>query len=97
MESFTATELEWQDILGCLPLLTHPTIRDEVIMRLVKMVMDQATGNPDNEITLELDDAGAVAVRRARHMSERADGPSDEAAAAIAEAEAIIREHQKRA
>jgi hypothetical protein len=96
MESFTYSELEWHDILGCLPLLVNPTIREEVVGPLVDRVVAMRSGDPDALLTLELDDASSVAVHRARHMCLSAELPSEEAMAAIAEAEAIIREHQQR-
>lgn len=96
MERFTYAEAEWQEIVDCLGLLAHPVIRDEVIRHIADAFSALASGVPDAPLTLELDDAGAVAVHRARHLAASADRPSDNALAAIAEAEQIIREHQRR-
>ncbi|MFM9108158.1 MAG: hypothetical protein ACKOWF_15830 [Chloroflexota bacterium] len=96
MERFTFAEADWQEILVLLGTLAHPAIRPEVISRVADAVAAIATRVPDAPLTLELDDAGAVAVHRARHQATLAERPSENAVAAIAEAEQIIREHQRR-
>ncbi|MGI9253436.1 MAG: hypothetical protein ACR2J8_06805 [Thermomicrobiales bacterium] len=95
MEEFTATRREWQALLAVMPSLANPSIRPAVIDRIVELL-----GNDDaaagDDVTLSLDDACAVAVHRARHLLSRENARTEEASLAIAEAEAIIRDHQRR-
>jgi hypothetical protein len=96
VERLTATYAEWQAIVDAMPSLAHPSIRPAVIAGIAAQLAEQAGDRDDEPITLSLDDAGAVAVHRARHLLSANAGRTDAAVSAIAEAEAIIREHQRR-
>ena len=96
MERLTATCEEWHAIIEALASLSHPSIRQSVQDGIAERLAEHPCSEPHASVTLELDDAGAVAVHRARHQASGDARRSDEANSAIAAAESIIREHQQR-
>ena len=86
---------EWQTIARELAAAHNSTAPPGLLERVQALLSQAHDGWSDQEFALELDEGCAEAVETAHRSMMRSDAATGQRAASVAEADAIVRNHQR--